>query len=111
MIRHGWYMTIKGIPKMYDPAANVIWNGNAIKGLPAIDAFVRAMPLSRHDVQCVDCHPVDGEWSGSVECSVSGEEDFIGTALRASSSAEKLLRTTFIAAGLYCFIGRPERAW
>lgn len=44
---------------MFIPDARVIWNGNAVPTEPAnMAAFLDKMPLSRHDVQTVDCHPL-----------------------------------------------------
>lgn len=44
---------------MFVRDARVIWNGNAVPTEPAnMGAFLDKMPLSRHDVQTVDCHPL-----------------------------------------------------
>ncbi|CAK9779463.1 NTF2-like protein [Cutaneotrichosporon oleaginosum] len=47
------------IPQFYLPSAKVIWNGNTVAADPAsMAAFLDAMPLSRHNPQTLDCHPL-----------------------------------------------------
>ncbi|ORX34098.1 hypothetical protein BD324DRAFT_162512 [Kockovaella imperatae] len=49
------------LPQLFLPSAKVIWNGNPVPAdRPSLSAFLDAMPLSRHDLQTVDCHPVAG---------------------------------------------------
>lgn len=44
---------------MYTPDAKVIWNGNTVPpDPPSMSAFLDALPLSRHDLQSLDCHPL-----------------------------------------------------
>lgn len=39
-----------------------MWNGNPLKADAAsMTAFLEAMPLSRHDCQTLDCHPLKGK--------------------------------------------------
>ncbi|KIR30589.1 hypothetical protein I309_00727 [Cryptococcus deuterogattii LA55] len=50
------------IPILYLPSSKIIWNGNPISSEPtAFAEFLRSMPLSRHDLQTLDCHPVASE--------------------------------------------------
>ncbi|ODN84050.1 hypothetical protein L202_00077 [Cryptococcus amylolentus CBS 6039] len=50
------------IPILYLPESKIIWNGNPISSEPtALAEFLRSMPLSRHDLQTLDCHPVSSE--------------------------------------------------
>lgn len=47
---------------MYLPDAKVIWNGNTVPpDGPCMSAFLDALPLSRHDLQSLDCHPLPGQ--------------------------------------------------
>ena len=46
---------------MYLPDAKIIWNGNAVPpDAPSMSAFLESLPLSRHDLQSLDCHPIPG---------------------------------------------------
>ncbi|RSH90394.1 DNA damage-inducible protein 1 [Saitozyma podzolica] len=47
------------IPQLFLPDAKIIWNGNPVPPDPAsLAAFLAGVPLSRHDLQTLDCHPV-----------------------------------------------------
>ncbi|WVR05588.1 hypothetical protein IAU60_002607 [Kwoniella sp. DSM 27419] len=47
------------IPLLYLPNSKVIWNGNTVPANPAaLSEFLKSVPLSRHDLQTLDCHPV-----------------------------------------------------
>ncbi|BEI85936.1 hypothetical protein CcaverHIS002_0602230 [Cutaneotrichosporon cavernicola] len=47
------------IPMFYLPSAKVVWNGNTVGAdAGSITSFLDAMPLSRHDLQTLDCHPL-----------------------------------------------------
>lgn len=46
---------------MYLPDAKIIWNGNTVSPNPiSISPFLDTLPLSRHDLQSLDCHPMPG---------------------------------------------------
>jgi len=46
---------------MYLPDAKIIWNGNTVSPNPiALSPFLDTLPLSRHDLQSLDCHPMPG---------------------------------------------------
>ena len=62
------------IPLLYHPTAKIIWNGNSVPSVPAdLARWLEAMPMSRHDLQSLDCHPIDCEYSASrVEVSCHG---------------------------------------
>ncbi|ORY32191.1 hypothetical protein BCR39DRAFT_524518 [Naematelia encephala] len=50
---------VRDIPLLYLPQATIIWNGNRISSdRDKLSQFLEAMPLSRHDPQTLDCHPV-----------------------------------------------------
>lgn len=37
----------------------MVWNGNVVApDVPSMTAFLDAFPLSRHDCQSLDCHPI-----------------------------------------------------
>lgn len=53
---------------MYLPDAKVIWNGNTVPPNPAALApFLDGLPLSRHDLQSLDCHPMSGELAYEIK--------------------------------------------
>ncbi|RSH78442.1 uncharacterized protein EHS24_002167 [Apiotrichum porosum] len=55
------------IPQFYLPTAKVVWNGNPVKpDVPSMTSFLDAFPLSRHDCQTLDCHPLKAQ-SGAPE--------------------------------------------
>ncbi|WVF70984.1 hypothetical protein IAT40_005780 [Kwoniella sp. CBS 6097] len=50
------------IPLLYLPNSKIIWNGNTVSSEPAaLSEFLKGVPLSRHDAQTLDCHPVAAE--------------------------------------------------
>ncbi|KAK8865622.1 hypothetical protein IAR55_000766 [Kwoniella newhampshirensis] len=50
------------IPLLYLPSSKIIWNGNPVLSEPAaLSEFLASVPLSRHDVQTLDCHPLSAE--------------------------------------------------
>jgi hypothetical protein len=55
------------IPLMYLPDAKIIWNGNTVSPNPiAISPFLDTLPLSRHDLQSLDCHPMPGKLNSTA---------------------------------------------
>ncbi|KAI9634430.1 uncharacterized protein MKK02DRAFT_37961 [Dioszegia hungarica] len=47
------------IPQLFLPQAKVVWNGNPVPAdLPNFMGFLKGVPLSRHDLQTLDCHPI-----------------------------------------------------
>ncbi|GAA5832717.1 hypothetical protein JCM3766R1_004310 [Sporobolomyces carnicolor] len=63
------------IHALYAPTPRVTWNGNPI---PYTDLaqFVQQMPVSHHDVQAFDCHPISGSANGgpaSLVVTVTGQ--------------------------------------
>ncbi|WOO82709.1 NTF2-related export protein 2 [Vanrija pseudolonga] len=47
------------IPLFFLPTAKIVWNGNVVKpDAGSLNAFLNAFPLSRHDLQTLDCHPL-----------------------------------------------------
>lgn len=52
----------KEIPQFFLPKAKVVWNGNIVPpDAPSMTAFLESFPLSRHDCQTLDCHPIKRE--------------------------------------------------
>ncbi|WVW80456.1 hypothetical protein I302_102438 [Kwoniella bestiolae CBS 10118] len=50
------------IPLLYLPNSKIIWNGNTVPSdRPGLSEFLKGIPLSRHDLQTLDCHPVSAE--------------------------------------------------
>ena len=55
---------VQEIPLMYLADAKIIWNGNTVSPNPiAISPFLDTLPLSRHDLQSLDCHPMPGMYN------------------------------------------------
>jgi len=48
------------LAKLYRPSSTLVWNGNKIQGLEALNDFYSKLPPSRHDVISYDCHPIPG---------------------------------------------------
>ncbi|KZO96331.1 NTF2-like protein [Calocera viscosa TUFC12733] len=46
--------------KMYRPTSTLVWNGNKIQGLEALNDFFSKLPPSKHEIQMYDCHPIPG---------------------------------------------------
>ncbi|KAH9466539.1 hypothetical protein MJO28_000875 [Puccinia striiformis f. sp. tritici] len=49
------------LPEFYRPDARIVWNGNAIAGLPAFSStLLSQLSYSKHEVQSFDAHAIPG---------------------------------------------------
>ena len=48
------------LPTLYLPDTTIVWNGNPIAGSREFAAMLQSMPVSKHDLQSFDCHPIGG---------------------------------------------------
>ena len=48
------------VPKFYRPSSSLTWNGKPYQGSEGVRSLIQNMPRTKHDVQCLDCHPIPG---------------------------------------------------
>ena len=48
------------IPKFYRPSSAITWNGNPFAGADGVRDLLNDTPITKHEVQCFDCHPIPG---------------------------------------------------
>jgi NTF2-related export protein 1/2 len=48
------------VPKFYRPTSSLTWNGKPYQGSDGVRTLIENMPKTKHDVQCLDCHPIPG---------------------------------------------------
>ncbi|KZP28791.1 NTF2-like protein [Athelia psychrophila] len=51
---------IDDLPKFYRPSSSLTWNGNPYQGAEGVRELMAGMPITKHDVQSFDCHPIPG---------------------------------------------------
>ncbi|KAH9948229.1 NTF2-like protein [Amylocystis lapponica] len=61
------------LPNFYRPTSAVTWNGKAFHGSEGVRKLINGMPISRHEVQSFDCHPIPGSQPPSLLVTVSGQ--------------------------------------
>ncbi|KAF8078988.1 hypothetical protein FPV67DRAFT_1558153 [Lyophyllum atratum] len=54
---------LNDLPQFYRPSSSLVWNGKP---------FQEKMPVTKHEVQSFDCHPIPGTSPPSLLISVSG---------------------------------------
>ncbi|EFP83445.2 hypothetical protein PGT21_027203 [Puccinia graminis f. sp. tritici] len=70
------------LPEFYRPDARIVWNGNAISGLPAFSAtLLSQLSYSKHEVQSFDAHAIPGSIIApsvlpTISISISGQVIF-----------------------------------
>ncbi|PLW30739.1 hypothetical protein PCANC_01540 [Puccinia coronata f. sp. avenae] len=70
------------LPEFYHPDARIVWNGNAIAGLPAFSStLLSQLSYSKHEVQSFDAHAVPGSIIApsvlpTISISISGQVIF-----------------------------------
>lgn len=48
------------------------WNGKPFQGSDGVRKLISAMPVTKHEVQCFDCHPIPGSQPPNLLITVSG---------------------------------------
>ena len=48
------------LPHFYRPSSSLTWNGKPFQGIDGLKQLVLKMPMTKHDVQSFDCHPIPG---------------------------------------------------
>lgn len=48
----------EGMPKFYRETSHLSFNGTAVTGPEGIKSLLEQIPLSKHEVQSYDCHPI-----------------------------------------------------
>lgn len=56
---------VSDVPAFYRPSSAVSWNGKPFQGADGMRKLMEGMPVTKHDVQSFDCHPIPGEWAWS----------------------------------------------
>ncbi|PCH34266.1 NTF2-like protein [Wolfiporia cocos MD-104 SS10] len=63
---------VDDLPNFYRPTSSLTWNGKPFQGSDGVRELVGAMPPTRHEVQCFDCHPIPGSQPPNLLITVSG---------------------------------------
>ena len=48
------------LPHFYRPSSSLTWNGKPFQGIDGLKQLVLKMPMTKHEVQSFDCHPIPG---------------------------------------------------
>jgi NTF2-related export protein 1/2 len=48
------------LPHFYRPSSSLTWNGKPFQGTDGLKQLVSKMPMTKHEVQSFDCHPIPG---------------------------------------------------
>ena len=60
------------LPQFYRPSSSLTWNGKPFQGADGLRQLIETMPMTKHDVQSFDCHPIPGTQPPSLLITVSG---------------------------------------
>ncbi|EMD42248.1 hypothetical protein CERSUDRAFT_110774 [Gelatoporia subvermispora B] len=63
---------VDDLPKLYRPSSALVWNGKPFQGSDGVRKLLSGMPITKHDVQSFDCHPIPGSQPPSLMVIVSG---------------------------------------
>ncbi|KIM88915.1 hypothetical protein PILCRDRAFT_3078 [Piloderma croceum F 1598] len=63
---------VEDLPKFYRPSSSLTWNGKPYQGSDGVKELIQGMPITKHDVQSFDCHPIPGSQPPSLLVTVSG---------------------------------------
>ena len=50
------------LPNFYRPSSAITWNGNPFAGTEGIRELLNDTPITKHEVQGFDCHPIPGRF-------------------------------------------------
>ncbi|KAF9188824.1 NTF2- export protein 2 [Haplosporangium sp. Z 767] len=65
------------LDRLYRDTSAILWNGNAFSGIKPFSEFYNKLPVTEHEVNSYDCHPLptqsaDPNQAGSIIVNVSG---------------------------------------
>ncbi|KAG5636598.1 hypothetical protein H0H81_007538 [Sphagnurus paluster] len=63
---------LNDLPAFYRPTSSLVWNGKPFQGAAGMRELIEKMPVTKHEVQSFDCHPIPGTSPPSLLVSVSG---------------------------------------
>ncbi|KAF9819229.1 hypothetical protein IEO21_02268 [Rhodonia placenta] len=63
---------VDNLPNFYRPSSAMTWNGKPFQGSDGVRKLISAMPVTKHEVQCFDCHPIPGSQPPNLLITVSG---------------------------------------
>ncbi|KAF5385089.1 hypothetical protein D9615_001204 [Tricholomella constricta] len=63
---------LNDLPQFYRPSSSLVWNGKPFQGASGLRELMEKMPVTKHEVQSFDCHPIPGTSPPSLLVSVSG---------------------------------------
>lgn len=63
---------VDDLPKFYRPSSSLTWNGKPYQGSDGVKELIQNMPITKHEVQSFDCHPIPGSQPPSLLVTVSG---------------------------------------
>ncbi|KAF8527397.1 hypothetical protein BU17DRAFT_73851 [Hysterangium stoloniferum] len=79
---------VEGVPKFYRESSQLTYNGTAFTGPAAITALIERLPVTKHEVQSYDCHPISSTSPPALLITVSGLVTHGTVAAAAAPSAE-----------------------
>ncbi|KAG5647690.1 hypothetical protein DXG03_008413 [Asterophora parasitica] len=63
---------LNDLPQFYRSSSSLVWNGKPFQGSEGLRELIQKMPVTKHEVQSFDCHPIPGTSPPSLLVSVSG---------------------------------------
>ncbi|KAF9015715.1 hypothetical protein BDQ17DRAFT_1341519 [Cyathus striatus] len=63
---------LSDLPQFYRQNSSLTWNGKPFQGADGLRQLIEKMPVTKHDVQSFDCHPIPGTQPPSLLITVSG---------------------------------------
>ncbi|KAI0076054.1 NTF2-like protein [Panus rudis PR-1116 ss-1] len=63
---------VDDLPAFYRASSSLTWNGNPYQGAEGVRELLSKMPVTKHEIQSFDCHPIPGSQPPSLLVTVSG---------------------------------------
>ncbi|KAG6837311.1 hypothetical protein H0H93_011406 [Arthromyces matolae] len=63
---------LNDLPQFYRPSSSLVWNGKPFQGTTGVQELLEKMPVTKHEIQSLDCHPIPGTSPPSLLLTVSG---------------------------------------
>ncbi|KAG6842446.1 hypothetical protein C0991_007576 [Blastosporella zonata] len=57
---------LNDIPQFYRESSSLVWNGKPFQGATGIRDLLEKMPVTKHDIQSFDCHPIPGSYFWTI---------------------------------------------